>query len=133
MIESGGFHHIGVACRDLEREEAAYAALGYRRESDEFDDPGHGIRGVFLEGPGPRLELVMDRPGSNVLQPWLRRRSSVYHLGFEVDDLGRAIAEHVTVNAKLLVPPRPAVAFDGRSVAFVVLRNAMLVELIARH
>ena len=133
MIDGGRFHHIGVACRDLEREEAAYTALGYRRESGEFDDPGHGIRGVFLEGVGPRLELVMDRPGSSVLEPWLRRRSTVYHFGYEVDDLGRAIAESVTVNAKLLVPPRPAVAFDGRSVAFVILRNAMLLELIARH
>ena len=132
MIDGGWFHHIGVACRDLEREAAAYAALGYQRGSDEFDDPGHGIRGVFLEGAGPRLELVTDRRGSNVLEPWLRRRSTVYHLGFEVDDLGRAVAEHMAVNAKLLVPPRPAVAFEGRSVAFVILRNAMLVELISR-
>lgn len=133
MTQIGSFHHIGVACRSLESEADAYAALGYSREADEFDDAAHGIRGVFLAGPGPRIELVVDRPGSQVLEPWLRSAgSAVYHLAYEVDDLARAIEEQRRANAKLVVAPRAAVAFAGRSVAFVMLRNRMLVELIAR-
>lgn len=133
MSELGSFHHIGVACRSLDRESAAYAALGYAREGVEFDDPGHGIRGQFLTGPGPRIELVVDRPGSAVVEPWLRPGSSVYHFAFEVDDLAGTIEEQTRANAKLLVAPRPAVAFAGRDIAFVMLRNRMLLELISRR
>ena len=131
MTEIGSFHHLGIACRSLEREADAYASLGYVRESDEFDDPGNGIRGVFLGGPGPRIELVVDRPGARVVEPWLRRGSAVYHAAFEVDDLAQSIAELTATHAKLIVAPRPAVAFAGRCIAFVMLRNRMLVELIA--
>ena len=103
------------------------------RASTEFDDPGNGIRGVFLEGPGPRIELVVDRPGASVVEPWLRRGSAVYHVAFEVDDLQRAIEHHASIGrAKLVITPRPAAAFAGRCIAFVMLRNLMLVELIAR-
>jgi len=132
VIESGSFHHIGIACRSLEREAEAYASVGYSPEAGEFDDPGHGIRGVFLAGPGPRLELVVDRPGAHVVEPWLRSGSAVYHLGFEVADLQGAIEEQLRARAKLVVAPRAAVAFAGRSVAFMMLRNRMLLELIAR-
>ena len=131
MTKIGTFHHLGVACRSLDREAEVYAALGYERESDEFDDPGNGIRGVFLSGAGPRIELVVDRPGERVVEPWLRRGSAVYHAAFEVDDLPRSIAELTATHAKLIVAPRPAVAFAGRWIAFVMLRNRMLVELIA--
>ena len=132
MTAIGAFHHLGVACRNLERERSAYAQLGYEPEGDEFDDPGHGIRGVFLTGPGPRLELVVARPGSAVLEPWLSSGSTVYHLAYETDDLTGAVDAQRHAGAKLVVAPRPAVAFGGRSVAFVMLRTRMLVELISR-
>jgi methylmalonyl-CoA/ethylmalonyl-CoA epimerase len=133
VSETAAFHHLGVACRSVEREAEGYAALGYRPEGDEFDDPGNGIQGVFLCGPGPRIELVVDRPGARVVEPWLRHGSTVYHIAFEVDDLTRAIEERAGAGAKLISPPNPAVAFGGRCIAFLVLRNRMLVELIARR
>lgn len=125
------FHHLGVACRSLQPQAAVYGSLGYVTEGREFDDAAHGIRGVFLTGPGPRIELVVNRPGSSVLEPWLRRGGGVYHFAFEVDDIDRAIDERISMNAKLLVAPTSAVAFNGRSVAFLMLRNRLMIELIA--
>jgi len=132
VIETLSFHHLGVACRDLEREERAYAALGYAREGVEFDDAEHGIRGLFLTGPGPRLELLVDRPGEHVIEPWLTKGIAMYHLAFEVSDLETALASRLENGAKLVVRPSPTVAFAGRHVAFVMLRNLTLVELISR-
>lgn len=132
MIKGGVcFHHIGVACGDLGAHERAYAALGYAREGEEFDDQRLGVRGVFLCGSGPRLELLVDRPGTRVVTPWLEKGISMYHLAFEVGDLATAITRAQTDGAKLIVGPQPAVAFAGRSVAFVMLRNMALVEFIA--
>jgi methylmalonyl-CoA/ethylmalonyl-CoA epimerase len=130
MIEGLAFHHIGVACKDLLKNENVYSALGYRRVS-EFEDVGLGVCGVFIEGPGPRLELVADLPDSGVVAPWLTRDSAMYHLAFETDDLAAALVTVSAAGAKVLTRPTPAVAFRGRLIAFVMLRNMALVELIS--
>jgi len=44
------FHHIGVACPNLEREVRALEALGYAGESAHFADPLQKVRGCFVTG-----------------------------------------------------------------------------------
>jgi methylmalonyl-CoA/ethylmalonyl-CoA epimerase len=130
MIEGLSLHHVGVACRDIVRSEQAYSAVGYSRVS-EFRDPRLGVHGIFLEGAGPRLELLADLPGARVIGPWLAREAAMYHLAFEVVDLPAAIAAARDGGAKIVTQPTPAVAFGGRLIAFVMLRNMALVELIS--
>lgn len=124
------FHHFGVACRDLDLEAAHYRTFGYRPERDDFEDPIQGVRGRFLIDGGPRLELLVALPGSAVLDPWLRGGSRIYHQAFEVDDLPGSIASLMADRARVVVEPVPAVAFDGRSISFVMLRTLALIELI---
>jgi methylmalonyl-CoA/ethylmalonyl-CoA epimerase len=130
MIDGLSFHHIGIACKDLLKSERSYSALGYVRVS-EFDDPGLRVRGMFLEGPGPRLELVSDLPGERVVAPWLTRDAAMYHLAFETADVAAALATAREDGAKVVKGPTSAVAFAGRPVAFVMLRNMALVEFIS--
>lgn len=124
------FHHIGVACSDLNNEAARLAVLGYRAESDDFADPVQGIHGRFLIGPGPRLELLAPLPGTKVLDPWLETGVKLYHLAFEVERVDGVIATLVGSRARLVSGPVPAVAFGGRSIAFLMLPNLLLIELI---
>ena len=44
------FHHLGVACADIEMETVTYRALGYAPEGEDFVDPLQGIQGRFLLG-----------------------------------------------------------------------------------
>jgi methylmalonyl-CoA/ethylmalonyl-CoA epimerase len=125
------FHHFGIACRDLDREEAAYAELGYKVEAPDFIDPVQGVRGRFLAEGGPRLELLVALEGSQVLEPWLTTGTSrVYHEAFETLDLKKALDSMVDSGARVVVEPAPAVAFNGRGICFLMLRNMALVELI---
>jgi len=124
------FHHLGVACTDLDAEEAAFAPLGYERERDDFTDPLQGIQGRFLVGGGPRLELLVALPGSNVLASWLARGTKVYHQAYQVPNLGESTALLHARRARTVSEPKPAVAFDGRQVTFLVLPNLLLIELI---
>ena len=126
------FHHLGVACRDLDAEEQAWTPLGYVRESPDFEDPRQQIRGRFLVGPGPRLELLVGTPGSTVLDPWLGRGIKIYHQAFDVPAVRSTIEAFLQIGARVVVEPVPAVAFDGREIAFVMLRNGSLVEVIER-
>jgi methylmalonyl-CoA/ethylmalonyl-CoA epimerase len=126
------FHHIGVACADIARELSLLAPLGYAAEGDPFIDPGLGVRGQFATGSGPRLEFLEDlSPDRTVIAPWRSRGSVMYHQAYEVDDLTATVSELREAGAKLTRGPVPAVAFEGREVAFLTLRNLLLVEFIA--
>jgi methylmalonyl-CoA/ethylmalonyl-CoA epimerase len=124
------FHHIGVACRDLATETEAFGRLGYEVEGDDFVDPRQGIRGRFIVGPGPRLELLVGLPGSTVLEPWLHKGIKFYHQAFVVESVDISVQELCVRGGRMVAPPVPAVAFNGRHIAFVMLRNLALVELI---
>lgn len=124
------FHHIGLACRDLHKETRDLGLLGYVPETEEFIDPIQGIRGRFLLGPGPRLELVAPLTDDGVLTPWLKNKTKLYHMGFTVEYLDEAISAFVRAHAKLVVPPVRAVGFTGERIAFLMLRNLLLIELI---
>lgn len=126
------FHHIGVACRDLDAEERAFALLGYRRERPDFFDPIQGVHGRFIVGGGPRLELLRNDTEPGVLTPWIKKGVRFYHLAYEIDDLELGAAALVETGAKALMKPVPAVAFDGRPICFYMLPNLSLVELIGR-
>lgn len=131
MNAIGRFHHIGVATESIARDETVYAQLGYRREGDEFVDPGQGVRGVFLIGPGPRLELLEPHAGSTTLQPWLEAGSRMYHQAYEVANLDASLnSARKELRAHVLRPPMPSPAFGGRPVLFLVLRNRSVIELI---
>jgi len=99
------FHHVGVACRDLEREAIALAALGYHAECDDFRDLRQGIEGRFVIGPGPRLELLTETEGSHVLEPWLTKGVKLYHQGYEVSDLDLQVEQLISAGA-IVVSPR---------------------------
>jgi methylmalonyl-CoA/ethylmalonyl-CoA epimerase len=131
FLPSGSiFHHIGLACRDLARELEGLEGLGYRPVGAEFVDPRQGVIGLFLEGPGPRLELLAPSGDSQVLDPWLAGRAKMYHLAYEVPEMRQAIEAAAAAGARRVSEPAPAVAFGGREICFVMLRTLFLVELI---
>ena len=127
------FHHVGVACVDIRAEAKQLSTLGYTAEGEPFEDASQGVRGLFLTGQSPRLELLeplsAEQPG--VLASWLAQGTKLYHVAYEVPSLSKAIEKMRTQRGKLVVPPVPAVAFDGREVAFLILPNRLLIELIS--
>ena len=121
------FHHAGVACRNLDREQRVWEAVGYRPEGPDFTDPLQGVRGRFLVGDGPRLELLEPLPGADTLDPWIKGGSRMYHQAYETADLQAGIEQ---LGGRVVRPPTPAVAFGGREVCFVAMPSLMLIELI---
>jgi methylmalonyl-CoA/ethylmalonyl-CoA epimerase len=134
------FHHVGVAChaeafeRGTERQNLDL--LGYYPEGEEWLDEQLGMRGQFMVGGSgagaPRVELVAPYGEQNPVKSWLRQGVKLYHLGFIADDLPTEIERLRAQRAKLMFPPTPAVAFGNRRVAFVMLPNSLLVEIIER-
>jgi methylmalonyl-CoA/ethylmalonyl-CoA epimerase len=132
FIETAAFHHIGVACRDLDAEEGLFAALGYVRERDEVIDELQGVRARFMVGGGPRVELLSNLGDRGALSDYLRKGVKFYHVAYEVDDLDRATAQLAAAGGKRIVEPLPGIAFGMRPLCFVMLPNLVLIELISR-
>ena len=126
------FHHVGVACIDIGAEGERLALLGYVPEGEPFVDERQGVRGMFLGSQSPRLELLesIDDSGSGVLAPWLKEDTKLYHLAYTVPDLAAAIERMRAARTKLVIGPVPATAFGGRHIAFLMMPNRLLIELI---
>lgn len=132
LPDGHAFHHIGYATAAIGPERDLFEFLGYRQEGECFADPAQGVAGCFMCGPGPRIELLENLPGSATLTPWLTAGIKMYHFAYWVDDAKAAIDWARESRAKVVVHPVPAVAFGGRRIAFVVFRNGLMLEFIER-
>jgi methylmalonyl-CoA/ethylmalonyl-CoA epimerase len=126
------FHHVGLACQDLQAEAAAHALLGFAPEGEVFEDHHQRVRGWFHVLGAFRVELLQPLDDESPLVDWLRRGVKLYHVCYETDDLDAALQQLRDAGHRTVSPPAPAVAFGGRPVAFAMLRTRGLVELLQR-
>jgi methylmalonyl-CoA/ethylmalonyl-CoA epimerase len=123
------FHHLGVACERIAADAETWARFGYRPEGEAFVDLAQGIRGLFMTGGGPRIELLEATEGSDTLAPWLKRRVKFYHVGYLVASLSGSIDTLTSRGAVVARQPLMSVYFQA-PIAFLMMPNLALVELI---
>jgi methylmalonyl-CoA/ethylmalonyl-CoA epimerase len=132
LPEGYEFHHIGYATASLQKEIDFFALLGYSKEGEIFVDKAQGVKGCFVCGPGPRIELLEDISGSLTLTPWLKAGVKMYHLAYFVNDLDVALSWARNQRAKVTVAPVAAVAFGRKRICFVMFRNGLMLEFIEK-
>jgi len=125
-------HHIGIATSNLEKEIDYYTQLQYVQEGEIFEDPLQKIRGVFMVNNGIRIELLEGTSEESPTINFLKKGIQMYHQGYFVNQLEEQIEQFVQEGAILVSPPKPAIAFNGRRIAFLLLRNRMLIEFIEK-
>ncbi|MGW6778220.1 GNAT family N-acetyltransferase [Brucella pseudogrignonensis] len=124
------FHHIGVATKSIASEMAALRVLGYRSETEEFEDTEQGIRGKFIVAQGqPRLELLENLPGHKTLDVWLERGVKMYHFAYKTEEFDKLISFFNKGRIRPVGTPKVS-AFFGKRICFLALTNAYLIELI---
>lgn len=124
------FHHLGIACRDLDAETAPWLALGYHAEGPDFEDPIQKVRGRFLLGAGPRLELLAALTTESPIDGMLKRGTKIYHQAFVTTRFDEAVTALRASDGKLVAGPVAAEAFERRRIAFIALPNMNVIELI---
>jgi RimJ/RimL family protein N-acetyltransferase len=127
------FHHIGVAVNDIEKELAAFTLLGYERESEVFVDENQGIKGCFVtsKNEGPRLELLSNLEGSTTLDTFLNSKVKMYHFGYLVSDIEKALGILQKARARMVSPMKKSVYF-GKRICFLIMPNMFMIELIEK-
>ncbi len=121
-------HHIGVACRDIANAaahvERAYTVLA---DSGPIHDPAqNAVVQLFDLGAAGRIELV----SGPVVDRFTGAALTYYHVCYMTSNIEATLAAAQAVGAVMAGPPKPAVLFDGRLVAFVYTPLG-LVEFLA--
>ena len=125
------FHHIGIACERIEDEVKHYERIGYRSEGAIFEDSRQVIRGLFMKAGTMQIELIEPLSPESPVCTFLSRGIQMYHQAFVSHNLRAAVRTLVDKGSVIVSHPKPAVAFGGRQVCFLLLPNRMLIELIA--
>lgn len=124
------FHHIGLACKKLEKEIKVHEMLGYIQESSIFEDVNQKIKGLFMVNGNFRIELLEALSEDSPINNYLNRGIRMYHQCFITKNLDVAIKFLINEGAILVVEPIEATAFNQRRIAFLYLRTQMLIELV---
>lgn len=121
------FHHIGIACKDIETVTLFVEKSFHVTEKTEIIfDPLQDVslRLMTLED-GSHIELVSGK----TVERFVKKRQNLYHTCWEVSDINTSIATMTENGAMLISEPKPAVLFNNRKVAFL-LTDVGIVELL---
>jgi len=126
-------HHIGFVVAAIHSAMPGFLrTLNASWDEKIFEDPHQQVRVAFLTRSGePQIELVeplsTDSPVNKFL---LEKGGGLHHLCYQTNDLEAELRSIRARGAMLVKRPLPAVAFEGRRIAWVLTRENLLVELL---
>ena len=128
------FSHIGVAVNDILKAVGFYErAFRYKLIKGPLTDPIQKATLCFLDkepfGSGT-LELIMPSCADSKVHDVLARQLGAYHVCYKVASIDEAVAWLRTEGCVLFQSPVPAVAFDGRRIAWLLTPTRALLELL---
>ncbi len=130
------FHHLGVAVPDLDDAITTYESIfGYLLTAGPFADPVQQACVCFLQpqhNGEPLIEAIAPLGEGSRVQRLIDKGAGAYHAGYETDDLDDTIADVRAKGCLLIGEPTPAVAFDGRRIAWFYTPARQLVEVVER-
>ena len=137
MLEPPTLHHIGFVVASIEPAmEGFVRSLGATWDQRVFEDPMQKVKVAFLSTrPGePQIELVEPVGDASPVQKFLREKGGgLHHFCYETNDLDAELKRFRSRSAILVRNPVPAVAFNGRRIAWILTREKLLVELLERE
>lgn len=119
-------HHVGIACRNIEKAIANYEKFFNVVEKTEIiHDPLQDASLCLLKtDTGLDVEFIAGEQVSG-----LPKGTTYYHVCYEVDDLELEIKRFEENGALMVSNPKPAILFGGKRVAFLLIKSG-LVELL---
>lgn len=123
------FHHVGIACKDIPKEIQRLKKVHTITEQsaivyDELQDVHLCM--VTVED-GFKMEFVSGK----TVETFIKKGITKYHLCFECDNLDKEIETLITNGAVMVSPPKPAILFGGKPVAFLLVSYG-LIELLQK-
>lgn len=131
MLPYFKFHHIGIACKNIENTANIYVRGGYNN-ADVIVDPLQNVNVCLLtKEHQPTIELLSPIDETSPICRLLQKVGGVtpYHICYIVPDMGKALAD---LRDKKYIPvgePKMSNVF-GSSVCFLYHKDIGLIEII---
>jgi methylmalonyl-CoA/ethylmalonyl-CoA epimerase len=111
------FHHLGIACQDIQETlQFVKNVHNVVNVSDIIYDPLQDASLCMLTiKDGVNIELIT----GGAVATLLKKRISLYHTCYEVDNITETINHLVQNGAIIISEPKNAVLFNNKKVAFV--------------
>lgn len=124
--------HIGYAVKRIDRAIDAFQKLGYQF-GQVINDTDRNVRLAFGENEGYRIELVapLDKKQESPVDQYLSNAVGIpYHICYQTEDLDVEVEDLIKQGYKVVIEPRPAVAFGGCRVVFMMNIGFGLMEIV---
>jgi methylmalonyl-CoA/ethylmalonyl-CoA epimerase len=126
-------HHMGFVVADIATAMPAFTrSMAAEWDGRIFEDPLQKVKVAFMTTrPGDaQIELVQPVGEGSPVARFLQQGGGMHHLCYEVADLEAELAAFRSRGAAIASRPKPAVAFGGRRIAWVISAEKFLVELL---
>jgi len=127
-------HHVGYVVSSIEKCMPGFVrSMAAEWDGRYFDDPIQKARVAFMttRAGDAQIELVEPLGQDSPVQRFLQRTGgALHHLCYEVDDLEQELKAFRSRGGLIVKPPKPAVAFGGRRIAWTMTAEKLLVELL---
>jgi methylmalonyl-CoA/ethylmalonyl-CoA epimerase len=126
-------HHVGFVVQSIDASMPGFLkSMNGTWDEKIFHDPIQSVKVAFLSTPGSdvQIELVEPAGDRNPVSAFLAKGGGIHHVCYQVDDCDATIALMRQHRSLVVKRPRPAVAFDGRRIAWMLTAEKLLIELI---
>jgi methylmalonyl-CoA/ethylmalonyl-CoA epimerase len=133
MASSLRLHHMGFVVADIATAMPAFVrSMAAEWDGQIFEDPLQKAKVAFMTTrPGDaQIELVQPAGENSPVQRFLLQGGGMHHLCYEVASLEAELTSFRSRGAAIASRPKPAVAFGGRRIAWVITSEKFLVELL---
>jgi methylmalonyl-CoA/ethylmalonyl-CoA epimerase len=128
-------HHIGLVVRSIEESRAFYVdVLRYGERTAVIHDPIQTAFVQFFSIPGSDhyLELVAPDSDTSKLRGASRKGMPLNHLCYSCENIAHMVSFLKESGCMVIQEPVPAVAFDGRFIAWLMAPDGLLIEIVER-
>ena len=129
----GTINHIAIAVPDLALAAKQWEARTGATISQPQSLPEHGVRVIFVDVPGNRIELLEPLGADSPIAKFLERNpdGGMHHICFDVEDLEMMRDQMIAGGARVLGDGTPKIGAHGKPVLFFHPKdfNGTLIEL----
>ena len=129
-------HHLGCVVPSISTVAEAFAAsISASWDGHIIHDPLQRVRVAFFrpaDARNPVYELVEPAGDNSPVTNFLKKGGGLHHVCYEIDDLELGLKEASGAGWLMVSPPKPAVAFGGRRIAWIYSKDRLLMELLER-
>lgn len=128
-------HHTGYVVANIADAIAGFAdSLGATWDGGIHADAHQKVKVAFLQTRrgDAQIELVEPNGPDAPVNAFLAKGGGLHHLCYEVDDIEAELAGFKERRALIVKRAKPAVAFNGRRIAWVLTKEKLLIELLER-